>query len=183
MEFRARLPALVALATLASGSAAAAELPSAARASEPSLTQVGKGRLTWLGFGIYEASLWTPSGDFDQFREGEPVALSLWYERGFTRQDLIDITTGEWDRLALGTVAERARWAAELERIWDDVGKGDNMTAIVVPGRGTDFYDARRRVGSIDDPAFGPAYLRIWLDSRSAVKDLRVALLGSTGAR
>ena len=52
------------------------------------------------------------------------------------------------------------------------------MTAVVVPGRETRFYDATGLLGVVDDPDFGPAYLRIWLDQRSAVADLRVALLG-----
>jgi hypothetical protein len=40
-------------------------------------------------------------------------------------------------------------------------------------------------MGQVDDPAFGPAFLSIWLDSRSVVGDLRVQLLGleSSAAR
>ena len=35
-------------------------------------------------------------------------------------------------------------------------------------------------VGRIDDPEFGPAFLAIWLDPRSIVRDLRVQLLGDS---
>jgi hypothetical protein len=33
-------------------------------------------------------------------------------------------------------------------------------------------------MGQVDDPAFGPAFLSIWLDPSSVVGDLRVQLLG-----
>lgn len=160
---------------------AAADLPPAVQQDGFRLGQVGEGRLTWLGFGIYEASLWTPEGRFSGFRDGEPVALALWYERKFTRRQLIDITAGEWERLELAPAAVRATWSRELERIWQDVDRGDNLTAVVVPGRETVFYDDQGLLGHLRDPDFGPAFLRIWLDSRTAIQDLRVQLLGEQG--
>lgn len=173
------LPALVLLASAwLAAPVLAAELPPRVRADGFDLAQVGKGRLTWLGLGIYEAGLWTPDGRFEDFRPGEPVALSLAYERRFSRAQLIEITTGEWSRLGLATPKQREAWAAELAKLWRDVRRGDNMTAVVVPGGETRFYDASGLMGRVADPAFGPAYLRIWLDQRSAVSDLRVALLG-----
>ena len=176
------LRSLLTIAALAAlllpGAARAADLPQSVRASGYELSQVGQGRLTWLGFGIYEASLWTPDGRFEDFKPGQPVALTLWYERRFTRAQLIDITSGEWERLALARPEQRAAWAKTLNELWRDVARGDNMTAVVIPGGETRFYDRDGLVGTVTDPAFGPAYLRIWLDSRSAVQDLRVALLG-----
>jgi hypothetical protein len=158
-----------------------ADLPASVRAAGHDLSQVGQGRLTWLGFGIYEASLWTADGRFDGFEEGKPVALALWYERRFSREQLIEITTGEWQRLDLAPAPARAAWARELERIWTDVASGDNVTAVVVPGKETVFFDSRGVLGHVRDPAFGPAFLRIWLDSRTAIQDLRAQLLGGAG--
>ncbi|MEY2919893.1 MAG: hypothetical protein RL261_1198, partial [Pseudomonadota bacterium] len=74
--------------------------------------------------------------------------------------------------------AQREQWLAGLRAFWTDVGPGDNVTAVVVPGTATRFYGHRGFMGKIDDPAFGPAFLSIWLDSRSVVGDLRVQLLG-----
>ncbi len=160
---------------------AVADLPSAVQQDGFRLEQVGEGRLTWLGLGIYEASLWTREGRFDGFREGRPVALALWYERKFSRQQLIEITAGEWERLELAPAAVRAAWSRELDRLWRDVRKGDNLTAVVIPGRETVFYDDDGLLGHLRDPDFGPAFLRIWLDSRTAIQDLRVQLLGEQG--
>lgn len=160
---------------------AQADLPASVREAGHDLGRVGQGRLTWLGFGIYEASLWTADGRFDGFDERETVALALWYERKFSREQLIQITTGEWERLALAPAPARATWAGQLEAILRDVDRGDNLTAVVVPGSETVFFDSRGVLGRVRDPAFGPAFLSIWLDSRTAIRDLRVQLLGGTG--
>jgi hypothetical protein len=159
--------------------ASVAALPAPVAARDYGLQQVGRGQLRWLGFGIYEASLWSPDGRFQGVSSPRPLALSLWYQRKFTRDELVKITTGEWERLQLGTPEARQRWTAELRRLWQDVGRGDNLTAVVVPGEGTRFYDARRPLGTVADPEFGPAFLAIWLDPRTAVRDLRAQLLGS----
>ena len=157
---------------------AGAALPPPVAASRYGLEQVGRGELRWLGFGVYDASLWSADGRYAGATAPGPVALSLWYQRKFTREQLIDITTGEWQRLGLGAPEARARWESELRRLWLDVERGDNLTAVVIPGRETRFYDATRLLGRIADPDFGPAFLSIWLDSRSAVRDLRAQLLG-----
>lgn len=171
------------LAILLVAGTASADLPTGVRESGHELRPVGQGRLTWLGFGIYEASLWTHDGRFDGVEDGETVALALWYERKFTREQLIDITTGEWERLELAPAASRAAWARELGAIWKDVADGDNLTAVVVPGKETIFFDRGGVLGHVRDPAFGPAFLRIWLDSRTAIQDLRAQLLGGPGTR
>lgn len=167
---------------LAAAAAAASAAPLAVPGPASGLREVGRGRLSFLGLRIYEASLWSTDGRWNGFEAGRPVALSLAYERRFSRAELIKITTGELARLGLADAAARERWAAELGGCWPDVGPGDTLTAVVVPGGETRFYDGSRQLGAIDDPAFGPAYLSIWLDPRSAVRDLRAQLLGS-GAR
>jgi hypothetical protein len=174
----ARLAALLALGVLAGGPAAAASLPASVLAApDVQLKEVGRGDLRWLGFEIYEASLYSPDGRFWGLEPGRPVALSLWYRRNFSRAELLKITTGEWARLGLAPAEASRRWTAELERLWTDVRRGDNLTAVVVPGGETRFYDASRLLGRVEDPAFGPAYLAIWLDPRSAVSGLRADLL------
>ena len=167
---------LLASAAIATGAHAA--LPGPVQDTGYVFRQVGSGELRYFGFAIYDASLWSPGGRFSGFVPGEPVALSLWYKRGFSRDDLLEITAKAWRRLATGSEPQRTHWLAELESIWTDVEPGDNMTTVVVPGSETRFYDQRGLRGRIADPAFGPAFLGIWLDQQSVVGDLRTALLG-----
>jgi hypothetical protein len=147
-------------------------------AGEYGLDRVGHGELSWLGRPIYHASLWSFDGSFDGYQSGQPVALSLWYQREFSREELLRITSTAWRLLGNQPAERRSAWLEQLRGIWSNVGPGDNMTTVVVPGEPTRFYDQRGFRGQIVDPDFGPAFLSIWLDSRSVVGDLRVRLLG-----
>jgi hypothetical protein len=170
--------ALLALAAALLPRPAEASLPPSVRQAGYELREVGRGDLRWLGFGIYEASLWTADGRYDGDQHEDAIALSLWYQRRFTRAQLLKITTGEWSRMRLASPEQRQAWSDALARILRDVDRGDNMTAVVIPGAETLFYDRDRLLGRISDPQFGPAFLGIWLDPRSVVADLRSGLLG-----
>jgi hypothetical protein len=147
--------------------------------------QVGGGLLTWYGFEIYAASLWTADGEFAGLGADlrQPVAFSLWYRRSFSRERLIEITVKGWSEFNLATPQQQALWTAQLAKIWVDTTPGANLTTVVMPGGETRFYNAERRLGSIADPAFGPAFLGIWLDERTRgtrLEHLRTALLGQS---
>lgn len=172
-----RVSALLAL-WLAGAVATAAPLPAPVIDQGYSLRKVGEGELRWFGFTIYDASLWTTTGRYTGFGPDETVALSLGYQRAFTREELVRVTETAWKKLGQPEAALRERWLAELRREWTDVAPGHNVTTVVVPGGPTRFYDQRGRFAQVDDPAFGPAFLAIWLDPRSVVGDLRVRLLG-----
>jgi hypothetical protein len=179
-----KLAALTAAAALLAAAVPglASTLPATVVEQGYALRKVGGGELSWLGMPIYDASLWTSSGYYRGFGPGETVALSLWYQRSFSRDQLLGITETAWRRLGNTDAAQRARWLAELRRAWDDVAPGENVTTVVVPGGPTRFYDQRGRFAEVADPAFGPAFLSIWLDPRSVVSDLRIRLLGGRDA-
>jgi hypothetical protein len=158
--------------------AGAASLPEPVMERGYPLRPVGSGDLRWLGMAIYEASLWTTSGRYSGFGPGETVALSLDYRRAFSRDELVRITDIAWRRLGHIDAGQRERWLAELRSTWSDVSPGENVTTVVIPNGPTHFYDQRGRFGQVDDPAFGPAFLAIWLDPRSVVGELRLRLLG-----
>lgn len=178
------------LLTTASASYGQFTLPAPLKAEGFDARQVGAGLLTWFGFEIYDASLWTPTGEFPGLSMGErvgaaepqpPVAFSLWYHRGFSRERLIDITHSGWNEFKLATPQQQAAWSAQLAKIWVDTQDGSNMTTLVLPSGETRFYNAERYLGSIHDAAFGPAFLSIWLDPRTRgtrLENLRTALLG-----
>jgi len=172
------LTCLIFVASVAPVAQAATGLP-AAIPERAQLKKVGGGQLSWLGFDIYDASLWTGSGRYAGFVPGQTVALSLWYQRSFTREELLGITDKAWARLGRDAAWRQSRLAS-LRAVWSDVAPGQNMTTVVEAGGTTRFYDAERLVGRIDDPEFGPAFLAIWLDPRSIVRDLRVKLLGDS---
>jgi hypothetical protein len=167
---------------LAAAVASASTLPGSVTEQGYPLRKVGGGELRWLGFPIYDASLWTSTGRFGGFGPGETVALSLWYQRSFSRDELLRITETAWKKLGQPDAGQRELWLAELRRKWTDVSPGHNITTVVIPNGPTRFYDQRGRFAQVDDPAFGPAFLSIWLHPRSVVSDLRLELLGGRDA-
>ncbi len=158
--------------------AAAAEtdsgLPASVEASGQKFARVGGDDLKLVGFRIYHASLWSPSG---RYRPDQPLALNLRYERGFSRQELVDITVSAWKKLGLDDAASN-KWSKQLLDLWHDVEKGDTVTTVVIPGGETRFYSSNGMLGRIEDRKFGPAFLGIWVDERTQLPDLRAALLG-----
>ena len=172
------LACLFLVASIVPVARAATGLP-AAMPERAQFKKVGGGQLSWLGFDIYDASLWTGSGRYEGFGPGQKVALSLWYQRSFTVDELLGITEKAWTRLGRDPAWRESRLAS-LRVLWSDVSPGQNMTTVVEAGGATRFYDEQRLVGRIDDPEFGPAFLAIWLDPRSIVRDLRVQLLGDS---
>jgi len=172
------LACLFLVASIAPVAQAATGLP-AAMPERAQFKKVGGGQLSWLGFDIYDASLWTGSGRYEGFGAGQQVALSLWYQRSFTLDELLGITDKAWTRLGRDPAWRESRLAS-LRALWSDVSPGQNVTTVVEAGGATRFYDAERLLGRIDDPEFGPAFLAIWLDPRSIVRDLRVQLLGGS---
>lgn len=177
--FRSIALSLAACAALVAGNAGASTLPEPVLKGHYGLQRVGAGQLNWLGRPVYAASLWTTAGRFDGYRPGEPVALSLSYQREFSREQLLNITATAWRLMGSVPQGQRDLWLTSLKAFWSDVGPGDNITTVVVPGGATRFYDHQGLLGQVDDPAFGPSFLAIWLDRRSVVGDLRVQLLGA----
>lgn len=152
-----------------------ADPPAPLRADAPDLDLVGKGQLRWWGFRVYEASLWAPDGDY---RPGTtPYALEIRYQRDFSAEEIIDTTADELERLEYPT-EQITRWTAELHGIFPDIRQGDRLIGLNRPDGPTLFYSSEASLGSVADPAFGPAFFAIWLDPRARQDALRHQLLG-----
>lgn len=146
----------------------------------------GRGTLSWLGLRIYDATLWTESGDFDNRDFNQRIALRIEYHRSIPSRRLVATTRAEWERLAGQTdipdLARADAWLTEAAAIWPDVEPGDFIITVVEPGGESRFFGTDGLLGVIDDPAFGPAFLSIWLHPETSRPELRTALIGgSTG--
>ncbi len=142
----------------------------------------GQGSLSWLGMRIYDAALWSEAGALDAGDFDGRVALRIDYHRSVTTERLVATTRREWRRLSdLPGVPDSARaeaWLTAVSSIWPDVGPGDFILTVVEPGGASSFYGPRGLLGVVDDPAFGPAFLSIWLHPDTSRPELRTALLG-----
>jgi hypothetical protein len=148
------------------------------------LVEVGSGEMRWFGMEIYDARLLNGSGRFIEVGVDGPMALEITYRRSIPRDRLVKTTEREWNRLEreLG-LPERATvegWLQQLTGIWPDVEPGDRILAISEPGAATRFYGNAGFLGAIEDPAFGAAFLGIWLHPKTRAADLRAALIGGS---
>ncbi len=166
--------ALLCLAAAASMPARAAEVWRDALADAQ---LIGSGTMRWLGFRIYQASLWAPRRPLDP---DQAFALQLQYHVRVTRDKLAATSIEEIQRMSPTLIAAPtlARWKAELLRAFVDVTDGDELVGVYLPRRGMRLYDRDRMLAEIGDAELARAFFNIWLGQPSRDDSLRRSLLG-----
>ncbi|MGL4251278.1 MAG: chalcone isomerase family protein [Aeromonas sp.] len=140
------------------------------------LRPVGQGEMSWLWFKLYDATLFSDNG---HYRPGQyPQALTLTYARDIEREDLINATASEWQRLGVGSESDRKRWLEQLTALWPDVREGDKLAFYVDQAGAGHFWWQGKPLGSLVDPQFSEAFLAIWLADNSRDPDLTRRLRG-----
>ncbi|MGB6189291.1 MAG: chalcone isomerase family protein [Aeromonas molluscorum] len=129
------------------------------------LRTVGQGEMHWLWFKLYEATLYSQDGRYVARRY--PQALSLTYARDIDKQDILDATGQEWQRLGLGDERQQVRWLGALSNILPDVNKGDRLTFYVNKQGLGELWLRDAPLGLITEPGFPDAFLAIWLADNS----------------
>lgn len=140
------------------------------------LREVGRGELRWLGFKLYDATLW--AGQPGEAAVEDIHALSIRYARAVSAERLVSVSLDEMRRLGAADEATLASWEKSLAEALPSVAAGDTLTGIHQPGQGARFWHDERFVGEIDDPALARAFFSIWLDPRTREPGLRARLLG-----
>lgn len=151
------------------------ELPAPVRDAAPGLELEGRGSLSKLFFHVYDARLWTSGAGWSPDRR---AALDIVYGRDFPADGLAERSVEEMAQLGNTTAQQRRGWLAEMRRAFPDVEEGDRLIGLHVPDEGMRFYLNGEQYSRIDDPAFGPAFLDIWLDPETSEPALRRQLLG-----
>lgn len=135
---------------------------------------VGSASFNWLLWKVYDISLLTPGGTYDQ---GEPpLALVITYARDIAGEQLLSTTIEEWERQQIGWKQE---WVTRLDKIFPDVSVGDQLLLRVDERGYSAFYFNGQPIGVIEEPRFSDAFLSIWLSSNTRSKKLTRELMGS----
>ena len=71
-----------------------------------------------------------------------------------------------------------AAWYTQMSEIFPDVGTGNSIIGVYLPGKGTQFWQGHRKLGEISDVDFSRRFFEIWLGSMTSAPELRAALLG-----
>ncbi|KNC67847.1 hypothetical protein AC626_08325 [Pseudoalteromonas rubra] len=154
----------------------------------------GTADLRYLFWDVYSAALYTGGEAYqaDQF----PQVLSLTYKRDIEAQELVDATREQWQKQKL-VLDNAEQWLRQLVQLWPDIQKGNQLILVVDRDKQSRFYfrpdpgaevksalseaelkTSARFLGAINDRAFGPAFLAIWLSEKTTEPKLREQLIG-----
>jgi len=146
-------------------------------AAVPELTTVGEGSYRYMFWQLYDARLASENGKFENYQQSAPLLLELTYKRDITRQQFIDATVDEWQKLGHSSKAQQQQWAQQLQSLWQDVKKGDTLGALLQDDGSVKFYLNGAETGVLEDTAFGTAFFDIWLHPDTSAPKLRRQLI------
>jgi hypothetical protein len=167
---------LVSVTAAAQSSSAAkpAPLPAKVLQQAPEIHPLGKGRHSWFGIHIYDATMWIVG---DHWSPDQPHAIDLESGRDITPAMLVGAAIDEMRDLKIGDPADRQRWRAEMLKAIPSIRRNDRVVVFTASGATTVLYYNDSEVAEIDDPTFAPALFKVWLDPRSKNQQLRRSLL------
>jgi len=147
------------------------------QAMPDNLKLVGKGQFSYLFWDLYQAELYTTDGLWSNYQQSSPVVLKLTYQRDISKEDFIEATVDQWKHLQGKVSSQHQAWAKQLEQLWTDVKTGDQLSCVLMADGTVQFYFNDKLLGEVTDPAFGPAFLDIWLSEKTSAPKLRKKLL------
>lgn len=131
----------------------------------------GAATFRFVGFPLYKARLFTPSGaplDWSQ-----DFGLELQYMRNLTEFDLVESTMREFARLG-SSVPVRG----QLETCFDDVRKGDSYTAVSQGQNKIAFWLNGKRTCTLSHPQIKSRFMGIFLGDNTRSKSFTRKLKG-----
>lgn len=144
-------------------------------ASPNELQAVGTSQVKAFFARIYEATLKTPDGRYQENRY--PLALEIRYQRYIAKEMLLNVTDQQWRHLGVPT-AERQQWLTQLQKLWPNaVQAGDTLTLYVDSKKGNRFYYNGKPLGGVNHARFGEQFLAIWLSPKTSRPDIRQQLI------
>jgi len=150
-------------------------VPNYVKDKVPNATVQGQSRLTMYFFKVYDATLFSPMG---QYQEEQPFALSLAYLRDLDGKDIAERSIDEMRDLGYRDTTMLAQWLVEMEIAFPDIKEGDVLTGVVDKQQHTTFYFNGQQRHTISDPLFTKAFFAIWLAEGTSQPRMRKALLG-----
>lgn len=146
---------------------------------------VGQATLSWLFWDVYHSKLRTEDGVYVDIQGQEvarhPLVLEIHYLRTISREQLLDATGKQWQKL--GYSAEQIElWLAQLTELFPSVDKGQRLVYFSDGQQGQLWYSPslgeQQKQGLVLDPQLNEAFLAIWLSPRSDYPKLRNQLIG-----
>lgn len=141
----------------------------------PDAQKVGKARLTYAFWDVYDATLYAPKG---MLQPSKPYALSLRYFREIDGKAIAERSAEEIEKQGFEDGERLALWHAKMRDIFPNVQDGTVLTAVFIPDKKTLFYEGSTKIGMIKDAEFTKRFADIWLGEKTSEPRLREELLG-----
>ena len=175
-----RVPTILLIVVCATSAIAVAQgghrpLPPQVLSKAPGMHPFGKGRHTWWGVRMYDATLWIVG---PRWSAAAPHALDLEPGRTVPADTLVKNAISEMRDLKVGDDRQIRTWQAELKQLIPDVKQGDQVVIFCSPSNRTLVYLNNSSTGSVDDPSFCPAIMSVWLHPQTKHQAVRRSLLG-----
>ncbi|KIP71734.1 periplasmic protein [Vibrio harveyi] len=145
---------------------------------------VGEAQLTWFVFDVYKSTLKAPDGQYLVSNDvsPHPFALEINYQRDISKQQLLDVTDEQWQKLGF-TQAYRQAWISKFDTMFPNIKKGDELTYLTDGKTGRLIYrqggsKPYQIVGYVKDERLNDAFLSIWLSPKTEFPKLRKQLIG-----
>lgn len=166
--------------TTTSTTPASAPLPPAHVAeSIPNALFGGSARMRFLGFDVYDASLWVAPGFQASLYGQSALILELGYLRNLNGRSIAQRSISEMRRAGKFSQEQEQRWQAAMEASFLDVKAGDRITGVHNPVLGANFWFNGLARPPIRDPEFSRLFFGIWLSAATSEPKLRAALLAN----
>jgi hypothetical protein len=169
---------LVTLMAAASAIAAPAgghrPLPPQVLSQAPGMHPFGKGRHTWWGIQMYDATLWIAGPRWSQ---AEPHALDLEPSRAISADTLVKAAIDEMRYVKVGDERQLRAWQAQMKKVMPSVRAGDQVVIFCSDANRTSVYLNDSSNGEVDDPSFCPAVMSVWLHPQTKHQAVRKSLL------
>jgi hypothetical protein len=149
-------------------------LPPHVVSQAPGMHPFGKGRHSWWGIQMYDATLWIVG---PQWSAAETHALDLEPSRVVSADTLVKNAIKEMRDLKVGDESKLKTWHAEMTKVIPDVRPGDQIVIFCSDTNRTLVYLNDSSTGEVDDPSFCPAIMSVWLHPQTKHQAMRKSLL------
>ena len=145
---------------------------------DPNLTlkKCGTALLKVLFWEVYESSLYTPDGTWQD--DTRPFRLDIRYLRTISAEDLVKQTGKEWAEQGKAS-PQHTTWMEDLRTLWPDVTSEDVISLSVDKAGVSTFLFNGEVIGRLQDPQFGEDFSGIWLAENTTRPQLRDQLIGT----
>jgi hypothetical protein len=135
---------------------------------------IGSGTVTLLHIKLYDLTVWAKANHWSW---NTTFILQLKYARNFTRDEIVDASIEEINRVNSLDDSTKSQYRKILENIFPDVKEGDSISAVYSPNKPLLFYYNNNKVGVINNADLAHKFLDIWLGDQTRDPELRDNIL------